>query len=103
MTEAVVRRCSSKYVFLKMAFSLQIYQKEIPIRFYPMTFATTLRKLLLKHFFHGTPPVAASGMILKTLIWWNFIFLLILISFQLKLHVILINLVKAWSYNTKQD
>ena len=40
--------------------------------------------------------MAASGMILKPMIiWWNFICLLILISFQFELYMIIINLVKV--------
>ena len=44
---------------------------------------------------YRTPPVAASGMILKPMIWWNFIYLLILTSFQFELHMIIINLAKV--------
>ena len=39
--------------------------------------------------------MAASDMILKPMIWLNFICLLILISFQFKLYMIIINLVKV--------
>ena len=45
--------------------------------------------------FYRTRPVGASGMILKPMIWWNSICLLILIPFQFKLHMIVINLAKV--------
>ena len=53
--------------------------------FFPVKFAKFLRTPFLR-----TPPVAAYGMILKPMIWWNFICLVILISFQFKLYMILI-------------
>ena len=44
---------------------------------------------------YRTPSVAASGMILKPMIWLNFICLLILTSFQFELYMVIINLVKV--------
>ena len=73
-----------------------------PLHGFSLTFPRFPRKsknrLNTSLLFYGIPPVAACGMILKPMRWWNFICLLILISNQFKLYIIIINLFKARNF-----
>ena len=95
MTEAVVRRCFSKQVLLKMIFRPAILLKKDSKWVFSYEICKNTVKTAAKTLFLRKTSVAASGLILKPIIWWNFICLLILISFQFKLYRILINLVKV--------
>ena len=57
-SEAVVRRCSLKWVFLKVSLISQKTHvlERLQHRFFPLKFT----KFLRTRFFYGTPPVAAS-------------------------------------------
>ena len=84
MTKAVVCRCFSKYVLLKKAFRpATLLKKDSDTGFF-------LWNLQL---FYGATPLVASDMTLKPIILCYLS--LILISFQFKLYMILISLVKV--------
>ena len=91
MTEAVVRRCFSKKVFLKNGFqTCNFIKKRFWYRFFTVKFA----KFLRTHFLRNT----SGGCFWYDSETYNMvklICLLILISFQFKLHMILINLIKV--------
>ena len=92
MTGAVVRRCfSKKKVFLKNGFqTCNFIKKRFWYRFFTVKFA----KFLRTHFLRNT----SSGCFWYDSETYNMvklIYLLILISFQFKLHMILINLIKV--------
>ena len=91
MTEAVVRRCFSKKVFLKNGFqTCNFIKKRFRYRFFTVKFAKYLRTTFLRNTSGGCFCYDSETNNIVKLIC-----LLILISFQFKLHTILINLIKV--------